>query len=1016
MSDIMRAVSFAKLLDWIFNEYEANETIFGIPKEKFFQKEKSQTQTEIFGESIETMLGPAAGPNTQLAQNIAAAYLTGSRFFELKTVQILDRLEFPKPCIKAEDECYNTEWSTELSIEGALDEYVKAWFLLYVLQKEIFGKDERAFIFNMSVGYDLEGIKSPKVDGFIEGMKDASGTNVFQACKSELVGRLDKFQHIDRQFIDNISFNICNSVTLSTMHGCPPQEIEAISKYLLSEKKLHTFVKMNPTLLGYAFVRNTFDSMGYNYIQLKEESFTHDLQYSDGAAMLKRLGTTAGVHGKSFGVKLSNTLPVTITKNELPGDEMYMSGRSLYPLTINLALKLAKELDGKLNISYSGGADFFNIDRIFETGIQPITVATTLLKPGGYQRMKQMAEKLEYCTEKNEFGTIDLEKLSKLAASAVEDPNHVKEKRTVSNRKIGRKLLLIDCFTAPCTVGCPIEQDVPEYLRLVEEEKYLEAYEVIVSKNPLPFITGTICNHRCMTKCTRLDYDESVMIREIKRLAAEKGSEVYLQSLQRSSLKSASKAAVVGAGPSGLAAAYFLARAGLDVTVFDKNEKPGGTVEYVIPDFRISDTAIEKDLELIKKTGVKFKLGVNPDFSVEKLQEEGFQYIYLAIGATKSNPLQLEIGSNHTRDAVSFLRQLKHHRESVSLGKNVAVIGAGNSAMDAARAARQVEGVENVYIIYRRTKEFMPADAEELEAALNEGVKFKELLNPVSFADGLLKCEKMQLGAADASGRRRPAALEGEFEEISISTVLTALGEKVDYELLKRNGLEIEDDGTIAVNAVTLETNVKHVFLGGDALLGPSTVVEAMAHGKKAAEAIIAKEGLTSPIISQDFQVDAIERLSEINSKKGILKAAAASEEEASRCLECGSICNICVEVCPNRANVAVKVMGDSFKSFNQVLHLDGICNECGNCGAFCPYEGEPYKDKFTLFWNQKDFSNSENNGFFLMQGGENPVFKVRFNDNTFELKPKSKKAASEFKANIKEFVLKVYQHYGYLF
>ncbi|HZW82034.1 MAG TPA: hypothetical protein VFF14_01255, partial [Candidatus Deferrimicrobium sp.] len=380
MSDMMRPIPFNKLLDWVLKEKEQCNTVFGIPENKFYRKE-GKNFTTLFGEKIDTPIGPAAGPHTQLAQNIVAAYLTGSRFFELKTVQILDKLEFPKPCIRAEDECYNTEWSTELAISGAYEEYVKAWLILNVLQKEIFKQNERRFVFNMSVGYDLEGIKSEKVDSFIEGLKDASGTEFFLGCKQVLLDNVGRFKHVDKGYVDGISAKICSSITLSTLHGCPPKEIEAISRYLLGVKGLHTFVKMNPTLLGYQFVRETFDKMGYGYIELKEESFTHDLQYGDGVEMLHRLRSFAKEQGKQFGVKLSNTLPVKITKAELPGDEMYMSGRALYPLTINLALKLASEFKGDLLISYSGGADFFNLERIFATGIRPITLATTLLKP-----------------------------------------------------------------------------------------------------------------------------------------------------------------------------------------------------------------------------------------------------------------------------------------------------------------------------------------------------------------------------------------------------------------------------------------------------------------------------------------------------------------------------------------------------------------------------------------------------------------------------------------------------------
>ncbi|WP_227765614.1 putative selenate reductase subunit YgfK [Zhaonella formicivorans] len=1017
MSDKMRAIPFKKLLDWVFEEYQEYGTIFGIPKDKFYKK-ASDKQIKLFGESIGTPVGPAAGPNTQLAQNIVASYLTGSRFFELKTVQILDELEFPKPCIRAEDECYNTEWSTELSIQGAFEEYVKAWFIVHILQKELFNSDERTFMFNMSVGYDLKGIQTPKVDNFIEGMKNASNTPIFQECKQALKEAVSRFKFVDEKYIDSISPNICNSITLSTMHGCPPAEIEAITKYLLSEKKLHTFVKMNPTLLGYEFVRNTFDKMGYNYIQLREESFTHDLQYDDGVAMLRRLKAFAKEHNKEFGVKLSNTLPCMITKGELPGEEMYMSGRSLYPLTINLALKLASEFDGDLKISYSGGADFFNIARILETGIQPITVATTLLKPGGYFRFKQLAEELEPYLQNSEAGRIDLEKLRKLAESAFTDANHLKEKRLAGSRKTERKLPLTDCYIAPCTFGCPINQDIPEYIRLVGEGRYNEAYEVIVSKNPLPFITGTICNHNCMTKCTRLDYDESVLIREMKRIAAENGYKAFLDKIAQPVTKSSAKVAIIGAGPSGLAAGYFLARAGMDVTIFDKREKAGGTVEYVIPDFRISREAIQKDIELIKKMGVKFELGVNADFSIENLKAQGYDYIYLAIGAGKTNSLKLEGDSDRVMGAIPFLEQFNKDKTAIKLGKNVAVIGGGNSAMDAARAALRVDGVENVYIVYRRTKEFMPADREELNLALQDGVIFKELLAPLSLKDGILKCQKLELGAPDASGRRSPVAKEGEFEEIQVDTALTAIGELVDYDILKQNGIAVDARGNISVNPDTFETNVENVFIGGDALFGPSTVVEAIAHATKASNAIIAKENLpkTKEAV-KDIAFDNERRLAEIAAKKGVLQAVTGEEKEADRCLECNYICNICAEVCPNRANIAIQLEDGVFKNLNQIIHVDGMCNECGNCATFCPNSGAPYKDKLTLYWSEEDFNDSTNSGFLLVQAGDEPLFKVRIEGKISDVKFNAGgKAESDLDPGLAAMIWTAFKKYRYMF
>ncbi|MGB6371091.1 MAG: putative selenate reductase subunit YgfK, partial [Atribacterota bacterium] len=291
MGDIMRPVPFKQLLRWITEEYRSQWTIFGIPESQFFIKENGKS-IQIFDESCATPVGPAAGPHTQLAQNIVAAYLVGGRFFELKTVQKLDSLQFDKPCIDARDEGYNTEWSTELSLEQAYDEYIKAWILLHFIEAvfDMHVTAKQSFIFNMSVGYDLEGIKTPRMDSFINGLTDASGHPLFKRHLEELSSfirdtNFSEVLHIKGKVknLENISSvispHIARSVTLSTMHGCPPKEIESICKYLMEEKKLHTFVKLNPTLIGYKLVRKILDELGFNYINIKESTFTNDLQW-----------------------------------------------------------------------------------------------------------------------------------------------------------------------------------------------------------------------------------------------------------------------------------------------------------------------------------------------------------------------------------------------------------------------------------------------------------------------------------------------------------------------------------------------------------------------------------------------------------------------------------------------------------------------------------------------------------------------------------------------------------------
>ncbi|MBU4349736.1 putative selenate reductase subunit YgfK, partial [bacterium] len=895
MGDIMRPISFKQLLCWITEEYRLQRTIFGIPESQFFIKENGKS-IQIFDESCATPVGPAAGPHTQLTQNIVAAYLVGGRFFELKTVQKLDSLHFDKPCIDARDEGYNTEWSTELSLEQAYDEYVKAWVLLYFIES-IFNdrtNTKQSFIFNMSVGYDLEGIKTPGMDTFINNLIDASGQPVFKRYLEELSSfildtNFSEVLHIKGKIksLENISSvvspHIARSVTLSTMHGCPPEEIESICKYLMEEKRLHTFVKLNPTLLGYKLVRKILNELGFNYIDIKESTFSDDLQWDDAIGILKRLSKLAADCSRNFGVKLSNTLGTANTLSVLPGEEMYLSGRILFPITITLASRLSREFKGTLPISYSGGASQLNILRIFETGIKPITMATELLKPGGYLRMAEIARKLESMVgEKRQLKVIDVEKLERLAEEALRENYYRKDWRGTKKVSVDRELPLTDCYIAPCVLSCPIHQDIPEYIRLAGDGQYDKALELIYLKNSLPNITGYICDHQCMYNCTRLDYEGAVGIREVKRIATEQGKITYDTKSRVTAEQLDIKVAVIGAGPAGLSAAYFLSKAGFKVTVFEKQDSPGGVITHVLPNFRIPSSVIEKDISIIKALGVDFKYGVSEEFSISDLNNQGYKYIFIGIGAEVSRKLQLTGDNNNIYEALDFLRSFNKNLGALNLGRRIAVIGGGNTAVDSARSALKVGGVEKVFIIYRRTEDEMPADREEYERALKEGVIFRPLLLPESFSKtGILKCRKMTLGTPDSSGRRRPV-LTKETEEIIVDSVISAIGEYADSKFLTACGLKIEKNNSPYANPETLEANVKNVFIGGDALRGPSTVVESIADARKAAEAIAKREISDWKDLDEDFKpgFDRKQQIPEIYNKKSHLIPPQTSEDD----------------------------------------------------------------------------------------------------------------------------------------
>ena len=981
MSELMTPIPFRELMTWTTTEYRRDGAVFGVHK----PYKAGVKKLPIFGEAIETPFGPAAGPNTQLAQNIIAGYFAGARFFELKTVQKMDGADLAacinRPCILAEDECYNCEWSTELYVQQAFEEYVKAWCALKIMAKVYGLGDPNGFVFNMSVGYDLAGIQGEKIDTFLNGMVDASKTPIFQEC----IAVLKEFFPGESDYIDTITPHVSGSVTVSTLHGCPPDEIERIASYLLEKKHLHTFVKCNPTILGYETARSILDSMGYDYIAFDDHHFKEDLQYSDAVPMFHRLQALADREGLEFGLKLSNTFPVDVKAGELPSEEMYMAGKSLFPLTTTMAAMMAKEFGGKLRLSYAGGADAFNIDKLFACGIWPITMATTELKPGGYQRFTQIGDKLDALDFKP-FTGVDVVGIEALSLAARSDKYHVKAIKPLPRRKLYEKVPLLDCFTAPCKGGCPIHQDIPEYIELCRKGAYASALRLITEKNPLPFITGTICAHNCMTKCMRNYYDEPVNIRATKLVAAEKGYDAYMSKITPPApVTDGRKVAVIGGGPTGMSAAYFVGRAGIPVTLFEKADRLGGIVRQVIPAFRISDEAIDKDVALMEKMGVEVKLNTEAP-SVAELKAQGYTHIFFAVGAWKAG--RLDIPGNVV-PVIGWLRDMKAGKD-VSLG-HVAVVGGGNTAMDAARAALRA-GAKSSTLVYRRTKKYMPADAEELEMAIADGVEFLELVAPVEQKDGKLICEKMKLGDPDDKGRRKPVPT-GEMVEIPCDTVVSAVGEKVESEVFTRNGITVDEKGIPA-----FKTNLERVYAGGDAMRGPATVVEGIADAQYFANAVIGE--------AHKFAIPAkaVATREEAVAKKGVLCESAKCE--GNRCLTCNVVCQVCADVCPNRANVVIELPDGR----QQILHVDRMCNECGNCAVFCPYDSAPYREKFTLFLTREGFDESVNNQGFLPLGGKKVL--VRLDSKVFEADLDAK---NDLPADIEVFIWTVLTKYAYL-
>jgi NADH-quinone oxidoreductase subunit F len=414
---------------------------------------------------------------------------------------------------------------------------------------------------------------------------------------------------------------------------------------------------------------------------------------------------------------------------------------------------------------------------------------------------------------------------------------HIKDKKCPSS-------VCAALFTAPCQNTCPAHVDVPMYVDLIRQGRFDEAYEEILRENPLPVVCGRVCNHPCESRCRRAQLDEPIAIRELKRFASD-----YAVSLNgsrpRPDIKAPTgkKVAIVGAGPSGLSAAHYLALQGHSVTVFEALPVAGGMLAVGIPQYRLPKDALNKDIDLIKSLGVTIKTGVRvgTDISWEVLGND-YDATFIAIGAHKDQRMGIpgeELSG--VIPGVVFLRDLNLGKMTGIRGKKVVVVGGGNVAMDAARSARRL-GAEKVTVIYRRRREDMPAEREEIEAATEEGIVFEPMVNPTEIAGNgkveKVRCVRMQAGEFDSSGRRRTSPIGGSEFDLECDLFIPAIGQAPETDGFTGNGLEIKRGGTFAADPRTMATDVPGVFAGGDCVSGPATVVEAIEAGKKAAAAI----------------------------------------------------------------------------------------------------------------------------------------------------------------------------------
>ncbi|MBI2893171.1 MAG: FAD-dependent oxidoreductase [Deltaproteobacteria bacterium] len=1047
------------LVDWVFDDLEQHGRVLGIPGELFFRPAPGDPfARHVFGRRIETPFGVAAGPHSQMAQNIVAAWLCGARFIELKTVQTLDRLEIAKPCIDAQDEGYNVEWSQELRVAESFDEYLRAWLLVHALHAALgLHGAGPGIVFNLSVGYDLAGIRQDNVRWFLERAADAG--ELFDAHLEQIARRFPAVRDLD------IPRRISDSVTLSTMHGCPPDEIGRISEHLIDDWGMHTSVKLNPTLLGPSRVREILRALGFTRVTVPDEAFEHDLRWEDAQPLLEGLRGTATRRGVVFGVKLTNTLEVANHRTVFRDETMYLSGRPLHALTVSLAETIARRFDAEIPMSFAGGADAFNAAHLLRCGMSTVTSCTDLLKSGGYLRLRQYVDNTRSALDALGARSLDdlvresarrdewpadergrslpsppvrpgrdvreslLANLEGYSRMVLADREYHEDTFQRSRSKTRRSLGLFDCIDAPCMDECNIRQKVPRYMELVRTGRLDEAVATTREDNALAAVLGRACDHRCERTCVRTHYDEPLAIRRIKRFIME--HEGPLSSPAPVPVPRAT-VAIVGAGPCGLSAAYFLARAGYQTTLYEERPESGGQVSGTIPAYRLPVAPIEQDRRFLRSLGVRIEHGrrIGGDLAVPDLLSR-YRFAVVATGAQQGVRLGLEgEDASGVIDGLSFLRAVRAgesrgpqraqlagvqsrgpQRQLPALGESVVVVGGGDVAMDCARSARRMAW-GRVIVAYRRSRDEMPAQREEVVDLLAEGCELVELVAPIALdvASGRLRgvrFERMRLGAPDASGRCRPEPT-GETFDLEASSLLCAIGQRTDLSLFGDAGVRVDGAGYVVVDPATRETSLPGVFAGGDVVgESPLSIVKAMGDGKRIAFEIRRRVEGWAPPDEPARVVDGVDLLRRRGErirrrpaphrpgpeKLGFAEVAEGysaddARAEAARCLDCDVLCSLCVGVCPNLAfftyqNAAssralalldrkddtwVQSGTEPFEVVegHQVAVLTDLCNECGNCGTFCPTAGLPYRDKPRLYLDRADFEAERDNAFRL--------------------------------------------------
>ncbi len=512
---------------------------------------------------------------------------------------------------------------------------------------------------------------------------------------------------------------------------------------------------------------------------------------------------------------------------------------------------------------------------------------------------------------------------------------------------------LYDFKTSPCILGCPTNENIQKYIYLVTEGRHEEAWKTIIESNPMPAVTGRVCFHPCMTKCTRKDYDEAVNINAIERSLGDMGL-ANGGWMEKSKASKKEKVAVVGSGPAGLSCAFYLARQGYPVTLFERDKALGGVLRWGIPEYRLPNELLDRVIKQILDSGpieVKSGANVGADVTMDQLEKE-YKAVFLGLGLMSSRGLGVDGEDEYgVEPGLDFLRKV-NSGEKVDPGTKVVVVGGGNTAMDVARCA--LRSGSEVTVVYRRTRNEMPAIAEEIEEAEKEGVAFHFLAAPeelVREGGKLVRVifQKMELGEPDDSGRRRPVPVEGETIEMEVDRLFTAIGEQADLEGIES---KVETEwNLIKTSGETGITSDPKIFAGGDVVTGAASAVEAIAAGRKAAERIVRMlSGEPEPEVEEpktvgieDMNTDyftrskrnLVPRVSAAEAKTGFteIKTGYTGEllaSEADRCFSCG-VCNYCDNCWVYCPDVAIARHEDEYE------FLYDYCKGCLVCVFECP-------------------------------------------------------------------------------